>query len=434
MENKPETIPQEVLNREPYIWMNPGLDSSYVVIPSLDINITDIRAAQARWIRFQPLIARLFPQTVATNGRIDSDLIEISDIPSLFPNAAVESRIFVKTDHDLPITGTIKARGGIYEVLTIAEKLALSTGLISSPEDTLALDSPKAAEKFSRFKIIVGSTGNLGFSVGAIARSLGFKAEVHMSKDAKSWKKDRLRRIGVSIVEHPGSYTSAVAAARASAELDQSSFFIDDENSRALFLGYSTAAFDLVRQLKSADVAINADTPANVYLPCGVGGAPGGITFGLKALLGDAVRCYFIEPVNAPCMLVQLASGSDIAIALEDLGLNGETIADGLAVTSASMLVARLMDRLVDGCLTCTDADMVAWVQRLWEQEGLRLEPSAAAPFCGLSQLLAAGSGSNAVHVLWTTGGSHLPDEEFLPLINREPRSVTGDEAVLATT
>lgn len=247
-------------------------------------------------------------------------------------------------------------------------------------------------------------------------------------------EKDRLRRIGVSIVEHPGSYTSAVAAARASAELDQSSFFIDDENSRALFLGYSTAAFDLVRQLKSADVAINADTPANVYLPCGVGGAPGGITFGLKALLGDAVRCYFIEPVNAPCMLVQLASGSDIAIALEDLGLNGETIADGLAVTSASMLVARLMDRLVDGCLTCTDADMVAWVQRLWEQEGLRLEPSAAAPFCGLSQLLAAGSGSNAVHVLWTTGGSHLPDEEFLPLINREPRSVTGDEAVLATT
>jgi D-serine dehydratase len=392
----PEFLPAAIAALQPCFWENPRLEPAAQVLPQLDVTRSDMEEAQARWRRFQPLFVRLFPQTASTDGHIDSALLDVTADLDLPLGSGPDSRIFVKADHDLPVTGCIKARGGIYEVLTIAERIALEKRLVSSPDDMVALAGAEARKVLGNYRIMVGSTGNLGYSVGVISRALGFEAEVHMSRDAKEWKKKRLRDMGVNVV--------------------------DDEDSRTLFVGYSTAAFDLVRQLAEAGVEVGPSSPVNVYLPCGVGGAPGGIAFGLKTLLGDDVRCYFVEPVNAPCMLVELA-GAQAAPSLEELGISGETIADGLAVASASRLVAGLVARLVDGCFTCTDDRMLEWVRRIWARPGLRLEPSAAAGFCALSHLLGEKTALGATHIVWTTGGAQLPDAEFLALIGDSQRS-----------
>jgi D-serine dehydratase len=246
-----------------------------------------------------------------------------------------------------------------------------------------------------------------------------------MSSDAKEWKKVRLRNRGVVVVEHEGDFGAAVAAGREECS-KANGYFVDDESSQALFLGYSVAALRLKRQLDAGGFVVDARHPLFVYLPCGVGGAPGGITFGLRQLFGDHVHCFFAEPVASPCMLVRLASNCDRPINVRELGLNNRTEADGLAVAQASEFAASMMKPLVSGVFTVPDSDLFEDLYLLEKSEGLRIEPSAAAGFRGPRWLLESASGQqymnshglslnleHATHVLWTSGGAFVPDEEY---------------------
>ena len=167
-------------------------------------------------------------------------------------------------------------------------------------------------------------------------------------------------------------------------------------------------------QLDEAGVVVDEAKPLFVYLPCGVGGAPGGITFGLKYVFGDAVHCYFAEPCASPAMLLRLSSESGPR-SVYDIGLDNITEADGLAVAAASELVFELVHQLVAGVYTVTDDELFAVLARLRQLSGMQIEPSAAAAFLGLKRL---GEDTirrhpQATHVFWTTGGAFVPDEEY---------------------
>ncbi|HWQ58864.1 MAG TPA: D-serine ammonia-lyase, partial [Clostridia bacterium] len=191
-------------------WMNPKLRDAQSALAALDIGGADVEDARARLKRFAPFIARRFPETEAADGLIESPLREIPHMKEAL-GGAIQGRLFAKLDSELPIAGSIKARGGIYEVLKHAESLALAGGLLHPGADYSTLCSDEARAFFSNYAVQVGSTGNLGLSIGIMSAALGFRATVHMSADARQWKKDLLRANGVNVVEYAGDYSAAVA-------------------------------------------------------------------------------------------------------------------------------------------------------------------------------------------------------------------------------
>ena len=386
-----------------------GADSISEVVTALDV-----AAAAQRFARFEPILARLFPDD-GWNGRICSALLD-------FPADAEAGRWLVKGDHALPMTGSIKARGGVHEVLCIVEHVAQKSGL------AIDLLTTEAARRiFAHHTVVVASTGNLGFSIGVVARAFGFAAEIHMSADAKKWKKDRLLELGASLVEHDCDYSETIARARQAASVRADAFFIDDETSKDLLAGYAVAADEVAEQIEQRGLRIGPDRPLVVYLPCGVGGAPGGITHGLKRNFGANVVVVFVEPTASPCMMVALASGSALAPSVYEFGCDNDTVADGLAVPRASDLVLSAVGNAIDAVVAVPDAAMVRWVRQAWSTAGLRLEPSAAAAFAAHETFMGAATGQpgwpgleNAVHLFWATGGSKIPDPEFIALLGDE--------------
>ncbi|MHA2709223.1 D-serine ammonia-lyase [Vibrio owensii] len=427
---------KRLIDLEEVVWFNPNITTLKEGLPYVGLDAANIKDASERLKRFAPYLMKAFPETAASNGIIESSVVDIDKMKSCLEaqyDTQILGRLMLKKDSHLPIAGSIKARGGIYEVLTHAEKLAIEAGLLSESDDYSKLFSEEFRQFFQQYSIAVGSTGNLGMSIGIMSAKLGFSVSVHMSSDAREWKKNKLRSHGVNVVEYEQDYGVAVEQGRKEAEKDPTCFFIDDENSQTLFLGYSVAGERLKQQFDEMGIVVDSNHPLFVYLPCGVGGGPGGVAFGLKMAFGDDVHCLFAEPTHSPCMLLGVHTGLHDGIAVQDLGIDNITAADGLAVGRASGFVGRAMERLLDGYYTMTDERMYHHLGELSELEDIRLEPSALAGMVGAVHVsngkayqarmqFTEEKLNNATHLVWATGGGMVPEEEMSAYLAKSGR------------
>ncbi|MCX2826670.1 D-serine ammonia-lyase [Bacillus pseudomycoides] len=414
-----------LISMEEVFWINLNIEKFQTGIKKSPLTQEDVRDAEERLKRFAPYIAKVFPETKGMNGIIESPLVRVPSMKQSLEQdyqQPILGELLLKCDSHLPISGSIKARGGIYEILKHAEELAFQHQMLTIQDDYSILDSDKFRSFFSQYSIAVGSTGNLGLSIGIMSAKLGFNVTVHMSADAKEWKKDLLRSKNVTVIEYEADYSKAVEEGRLQANADPSCYFVDDENSHDLFLGYAVAASRLQKQLEELEITVNDEHPLFVYLPCGVGGGPGGVAFGLKLLYKDNAHCFFAEPTHSPCMLLGLMTGLHDKISVQDIGIDNVTDADGLAVGRPSGFVGKTMEPFLSGSYTVSDERLYKLLKKLVDTEGLHLEPSALAGMIGPMKLCKEGTDyllkhnltekvRKGTHIIWGTGGSMVPEE-----------------------
>lgn len=386
-----------------------------------------VEDARQRFRRFAPWFAQRFEQTRTSDGIIESPLHRAPALQARMEElcrAQLPGKLWVKRDDMLPVSGSIKARGGFHEVLQVVEQIIDEACPDASGQGPRVLEDPAVTDTLRERGIAVGSTGNLGLSIGLLSAEVGLRTTVHMSTDARPWKKDLLRDRGVEVIEHPGDFSTAVEAGRAAAQADPLTHFVDDEFSLSLFAGYAVAARRLAGQLQALEVTVGEDSPLFVYLPCGVGGGPGGVAYGLKQVFGEHVHCIVAEPTLAPSMMLGVRTGLHSEVSVQDIGLSGRTTADGLAVGRPSRLVGEQVGGLIDGFVTVADQRMSALVSILEQAEGWRMEPSATAGIIGPWRVMedpayleARGlderTMAGAHHVVWSTGGSMVPADEM---------------------
>ncbi|MFV0432634.1 MAG: D-serine ammonia-lyase [Leucobacter sp.] len=414
-------------------WFTPDVTPTEAGLGDVGVTSEDIDDAAARLKRFASYFRAVFPETGRTQGILESPLVGVPRLQAALAERSdreLPGQYWLKLDSKLPISGSIKARGGIYEVLKHAEGLALGAGMLSPGDDYARVADPEFTEFFGQHSIAVGSTGNLGLSIGIMSAKLGFRTTVHMSADARQWKKDRLRGHGVTVMEYDTDYSEAVKMGRAQAEGDPACHFVDDENSTSLFLGYAVTARRLAAQLRAFDVTVDAEHPLFVYLPCGVGGGPGGVAFGLRTVFGDHVHPIFAEPTHSPSMLLGVATGLHDETSVGDFRIDNVTAADGLACGRPSGFVGRAMQRLIDGYYTVDDDNLYRTLVVLDASEWLRAEPSAMAGVVGIEcvaahpeylelQRIAPERFARSTHIAWVTGGSMVPPEEMEAYVAR---------------
>lgn len=426
---------EKVMNLEEAVYINEAVCNTTPHTITEQLSLKDIEDASQRLERFAPYLQKAFPETQVSKGIIESKLVKIDNMKHYLEELSKHDllgTLYLKQDSHLPISGSVKARGGIYEVLKLAEEIAIKEGFLSYEDNYEIIDSQKFRDLFSNYSVAVGSTGNLGLSIGIMSAKLGFKVTVHMSADAKQWKKDLLREKGAIVVEYKDDYSKAVAEGRKQCEGNPKAHFVDDENSQTLFLGYAVSALRLKKQLEKQNITVDASHPLFLYLPCGVGGAPGGITFGMRTVFGPHAHCFMVEPTHSPAMMLGLLTKMHEEVSAQDFGIDNLTAADGLAVGRPSGFVGKTLEQDISGVMTVEDDFLYKLLYHLAETEQIKLEPSALAGLKGYLDICISPEGkeyltkynllenmNNSTHISWATGGGMVPPhimDEFISI------------------
>ena len=179
-------VVKKLCQAEEVSWINPYYGRTQEALKDMELTMADVEDAAERLARFAPFIRKAFPETEITGGIIESPLKEIPAMKRQLEKdagAAVPGRLFLKCDSHLAVSGSVKARGGIYEVLKFAEKVATEKGMLTRDDDYSVLTEDRFRELFGQYSVAVGSTGNLGLSIGIISAKLGFKVTVWLRED-----------------------------------------------------------------------------------------------------------------------------------------------------------------------------------------------------------------------------------------------------------
>ena len=270
---------------------------------------------------------------------------------------------------NLQRTGSFKVRGAVNKLATLT-----------------------AAEREAG--VVAASAGNHGQAVAWAARELGLRARIYVPLDAPMAKVEACRNYGAE-TELAGAYfEDALAAALAEVE-ETGATFIHPYEDQLVIAGQGTIGLELVEQ---------APDVGTVLIPIGGGGLALGVATALRALRPD-VRLVGVQA-----------------------GVDGYTIADGIAVKVPSEFTMPLLEDLLDDIVHVSDEEISEAIVLLLERAKLVVEGAGAV---GVAALLVGKAGGSGPALPIVSGGNI--DPTMLISVMRHGLTVAGRYLVVRT-
>jgi threonine dehydratase len=270
---------------------------------------------------------------------------------------------------NLQRTGSFKIRGAVNKLSTL------------SAEDRAA-------------GVVAASAGNHGQAVAWAAREFGAPATIYVPLDAPMAKVEACRNYGAKTVMTGAYFEDALTAAQQHVE-ETGGTFIHPYEDQLVIAGQGTIGLELAEQVPDM---------GTVLIPIGGGGLSVGIATALRAVRPD-VRLIGVQA-----------------------GLDGYTIADGIAVKIPSDFTMPLLEDLLDDMVAVSDEEISEAIVLLLERAKLVVEGAGAVGVAALLSGKAVVSGT-AVPVL--SGGNI--DPTMLISVMRHGLTVAGRYLVVRT-
>jgi threonine dehydratase len=270
---------------------------------------------------------------------------------------------------NLQRTGSFKVRGAVNKLSTLS-----------------------AAERAAG--VVAASAGNHGQAVAWAARELGMPATIYVPQDAPMAKVEACRNYGAKTVLTGAYFEDALTAAEQHVE-ENGGTFIHPYEDQLVIAGQGTIGLELAEQVPDM---------GTVLIPIGGGGLSVGIATALRALR-PGVRLVGVQA-----------------------GLDGYTIADGIAVKIPSDFTMPLLADLLDDIVAVTDEEISEAIVLLLERAKLVVEGAGAV---GVAALLAGKAGGVGTAVPVLSGGNI--DPTMLISVMRHGLTVAGRYLVVRT-
>ncbi|MAF67251.1 MAG: hypothetical protein CMJ84_16535 [Planctomycetes bacterium] len=228
------------------------------------------------------------------------------------------------------------------------------------------------------------SAGNTAKALAWAGRHFGVPARSLMPKGAPRTKIDAVRELGGTPVLVETDELFRYLGERGW-EVEPYAFvhpWID----RDVLVGHGTLGLEIAEECPDVDT---------VFVPVGGGGLLGGVGSALRAVRAG-VRLVAVEPAGCPALSAALAAGAPV-------GVDCETICDGVAVPRIAEEVFALLRELADEVVLVEEAQVRATIRELFESTGLVAEGAGALALAAARRVPAAERGRA---VCLVTGGA----------------------------
>ncbi|MDX6387716.1 MAG: threonine dehydratase [Gaiellaceae bacterium] len=292
-----------------------------------------------------------------TTLRIAPTLADIQEARERLQGIAEQTPIYLsetfsrRCDREVRLKAENLQRTGAFKVRGAVNKLA-----------TLSAEERAAG-------VVAASAGNHGQAVAWAARELGVHARIFVPDTAPMAKVEACRNYGADTEMSGEFFEDALVAARAYVD-ETGGTFIHPYEDQLVVAGQGTIGLELLEQEPEL---------GTVLIPIGGGGLALGISTALRALRPD-VRIVGVQA-----------------------GIDGYTIADGIAVKDPSDFTMPLLEDLLDDIVSVTDEEISEAIVLLLERAKLVVEGAGAV---GVAALLAGRAGGSGTAVPILSGGN----------------------------